>query len=426
VIVWNDLPDTLALAALVIIFVSLLRVQHERQLGVWVAGWVLIVLHFVAKLFNVNDASVVLDTIATTTLEVAGFAFLWAAVSRRLALRDLLIFAILVVPVLVETLLIEANVTRPDLYAVTIVAGAALILIVVGLERRVSPQDRLISAVVAVITTVLQLLVLKMDHDRGDLLNVILCGEYVAAGVLYWSRFPRPTTGVLTTVFGFVAWGLVFPVGWAQGVWFPHVQIDDTAWNIPKYIVAIGIIVTLLEQQMARSRYLAEHDDLTGLPNRRLLEAKLTALVQRGQARLALITVDLDRFKEVNDTLGHEAGDELLRTVAERFARHTGERNICARFGGDEFVIVARDIGERDEAAAFVGRLDAMLAEPIEICGEQIVPYASIGVALYPAEAGDVRSLLTRSDRDMYASKLRRRAGEERPLESRSNMADTR
>ncbi|HYA52223.1 MAG TPA: EAL domain-containing protein, partial [Streptosporangiaceae bacterium] len=160
-----------------------------------------------------------------------------------------------------------------------------------------------------------------------------------------------------------------------------------------------------------RREHQAHHDELTGLPNRALLLRRTDdALlgVARSGGRAGLLLLDLDRFKEVNDTLGHPAGDALLRVVAHRLTHSVRPGDLVARLGGDEFAVLlpaAADAGVAREVAV---RLRAALAEPIRLGGILFEIEASIGIALYPDDATTVEVLLQRADVAMYLAKERR------------------
>jgi len=156
--------------------------------------------------------------------------------------------------------------------------------------------------------------------------------------------------------------------------------------------------------------YLAYHDPLTRLPNRALFADRLAhALAQAGRygQRVALLFLDLDGFKQVNDTLGHEAGDELLREVGRRLARCTRESDTVARLSGDEFMVILPDIGAR-EAAAVVARkiIEAIGARiPVKGSGRDAMVTASIGISVYPDDGHDDAVLIRAADGAMYHSK---------------------
>ena len=161
------------------------------------------------------------------------------------------------------------------------------------------------------------------------------------------------------------------------------------------------------ERQVA---HLAYHDRLTGLPNRTLLEEHLAmavALASRQEESLALLFLDLDNFKLVNDSFGHTAGDELLREVAGRLREVTRASDVLARQGGDEFLLLITDLGEHPPAtaAAVAGKLASALAEPFELGGSEFQVDASIGVSIYPRDATDGESLLRHADAAMYQAK---------------------
>lgn len=152
--------------------------------------------------------------------------------------------------------------------------------------------------------------------------------------------------------------------------------------------------------------YLSLYDQLTQLPNRSLLRDRLHERMAAASAShpLAVLLVDLDRFQDVNDTLGHEEGDRLIRAVAERFKAVAGPAATLGRIGGDEFLVILTDTGGQHAIAA-AGGLQESLRRPIDLSGHSVAVTASIGVALYPEHGGDVTTLLKHADAAMYAAK---------------------
>jgi diguanylate cyclase (GGDEF)-like protein len=419
---WNTLPDLLALTALVAVFSSLLPRKADSSLRLWLAGWILIVIHFAAKFSDASGNNVVSSMITLGTLDLAGLAFMWAAVARTITLRGSIVVISLAVPQLAFIALGVFSVASLDAYAVTIFLGFAIPAFV--LMRAVpKASDRILAILACAVLGGSLLVVARFDSDPSDGVNNILTWLYLGAAILHWRRFGKPTAGALTVVFGFIAWGLVFPIGCALDAWLPHLHIDDTAYNIPKYIVAIGVILTLLEEQMERSVFLAKHDELTGLPNRRMLEERLDAAIERGRRnglKFALFTIDLDRFKTINDSFGHSAGDGFLCDVAERFASRMRKIDTCARYGGDEFIVVADQLQTRGDAECIARDLMETLAEPIKVRGENVHAEASIGIALFPDDGQDAETLYAISDAAMYASKHMHRRRELLTAENRA------
>jgi diguanylate cyclase (GGDEF)-like protein len=166
-----------------------------------------------------------------------------------------------------------------------------------------------------------------------------------------------------------------------------------------------------VREQSAANRHLASHDSLTGLANRSLLrenvESALTALPWTGH-RMGLLLLDLDRFKEVNDTLGHHYGDELLIQVGPRLQEALREGDSIARLGGDEFVIVLTEIETHAEAAAIAERIRIALEEPFFVDIYRLEVQASIGIAVSPDDGDDFNALLRHADIAMYAAKSSR------------------
>ncbi len=161
-------------------------------------------------------------------------------------------------------------------------------------------------------------------------------------------------------------------------------------------------------------RYQAYHDGLTNLPNRNLFNEQLAhALIEaeQGQKLLAVLFVDLDRFKEVNDSLGHDAGDVLIRQVAERLQDSVRNGDTVARMGGDEFLLCLPDAGRPEDVCRIAQRILDSLRRPFDIVGHPIEIGASIGIALYPDDGRDVETLLKHADASMYRVKERGRDG---------------
>ena len=174
---------------------------------------------------------------------------------------------------------------------------------------------------------------------------------------------------------------------------------------------AIQTEIALREHQ-EYLRLLATHDALTGVPNRALLHQRAEhaiAVSRRSGRLLALLFIDLDRFKDVNDSLGHAAGDEVLREVASRLSGCLREVDTIARHGGDEFVVLLEEIEEPEEVEQVTARMREVLAEPIADRGAGGMRTSSIGVALYPRDGEEMPTLIRRADRAMYRAKERGR-----------------
>jgi diguanylate cyclase (GGDEF)-like protein/PAS domain S-box-containing protein len=163
-----------------------------------------------------------------------------------------------------------------------------------------------------------------------------------------------------------------------------------------------------LREQMAKAEHQALHDGLTGLPNRMLFQDRVAQAVLRSQRKgdgFAVMLIDLDRFKEVNDTLGHHSGDQLLQQIASRLAGALRRSDTAARLGGDEFALLIPQLTDADEAKALADTLRAVLVRPMTVGGLIVEVEASVGIALYPQHGSDVETLVRRADVSMYVSK---------------------
>jgi diguanylate cyclase (GGDEF)-like protein len=168
----------------------------------------------------------------------------------------------------------------------------------------------------------------------------------------------------------------------------------------------------VLKEAARKAQFLVYHDEVTRLPNRHLLRDRFTmaaALADRHEQSAALLFLDLDGFKRVNDTLGHAAGDELLQQVAARVIGSIRASDTACRYGGDEFVVLLTELRSQVEAATVANDIRACLAVPYAIGGAQIAIATSLGVAVYPAEAREYDELLRLADRAMYRDKACRK-----------------
>lgn len=185
------------------------------------------------------------------------------------------------------------------------------------------------------------------------------------------------------------------------------VPFRDHAGNIIG-IIGIGRDITERKRADERIHHLATHDSLTDLPNRPTFNEALSAAIADARARggrFVILFVDLDHFKLINDSLGHEAGDELLRQTAGRLRAGVRAGDLVARLGGDEFVLLCRDRTELDDIAGLAARVLQSASRPVVLLGHQRRVSASVGIAVYPDHGDNERTLMKSADAAMYTAK---------------------
>lgn len=406
---FETLPSLIALAILVVVFRAILRQGTSEPLHLWLTGWILVLVHFVAQFVDPGQGpwSLLANAVSVNALEMASIAFLVSvslvATERR---RQLVLAAVIGIPAVVFTDASIWRVTNHIFYYVVIaVAFAGALLVVWSFYRRATLYVIALSTGCGALACGM---VWAVAHSNPDLGIVFLLAalNYIVA-TLFWRRFGRATVGVLTTVFGFVAWGSVFPIGTLTDILTPAIHIQSEVWNIPKYFVAVGMIVILLEDQIQKSDYLAYHDELTGLPNRRLLEDRLDQALARANRKgnkVAVLLLDLDHFKQVNDNFGHRIGDLTLQQVVTRLASRMRVSDTLARSGGDEFTVIS-DVADAEGAQVLVSNLEMAFTVPFKMEGKLIHTGLSIGLALYPDDGRTPDQLYAAADQAMYVSK---------------------
>jgi len=236
---------------------------------------------------------------------------------------------------------------------------------------------------------------------------------------------------------------------WKGEIWYQNKNGEHPVWkninavydenNKISHYVAIITDITALKETETRLEHLAHHDVLTGLPNRLHFMANLEQALKRAtrrKRRLALLLLDLDRFKQVNDTMGHATGDTLLKIVAERLQDTVRHEDTVARLGGDEFTVILEDITHFEDAGFIAKKILNAIGEPTQLEGREVITNTSIGISIFPDDSDDIEELTRQADAAMYRAKerggnsydfytreLTRRAAENLALESQLRRA---
>lgn len=409
---WGALPDLAAVGLLVGAFLSVARKNQTHVSKIWLTGWLMIALHFFAALFvNAPGApGEIANIVVLSALTWAGLLFMWASVPYRQEKSSRWILAVLLST---NTLYISLFVLGPvpawQMYAGALLFGSLPLTIALSTVRRFDSALRwTVIGLYLLLSIYLCLFQLRPGNGSELALNGVLFTVYLGCCIHFWFAYRRGTAGAFITIAGFLAWAFVFLVAPLMAAFLPATHPEGEVWNLPKYLVAVGMILLLLEDQIEHNQHLALHDHLTGLPNRRLYQDRLASALERArrsEAQAALLVIDLDRFKQVNDTLGHHVGDLVLQKVATLFASRVRRSDTVARTGGDEFSIILEEPTSREEATHVGRSLIQLLNEPLEL-GEHVVRIgASVGIAIYPGDAHEMESLCVAADLRMYDAK---------------------
>lgn len=178
--------------------------------------------------------------------------------------------------------------------------------------------------------------------------------------------------------------------------------------GLPAYLLCVVEDISERKKSQERLAHLAQYDSLTGLPNRHLFRDRLAHALEHAARRgsqVALLFMDMDKFKEINDSMGHSAGDRVLAMVAERLRNCLRASDTVARFGGDEFIVILEDVASEADAGDVANKLMEAITPPYNLDGVEFFLSTSIGIALYPRDAGDNDALLKNADLAMYQAK---------------------
>lgn len=541
----NILLDILIIGLLVVMFGSIYRRHATVRVRFWLLGWFFILIHFGFLLYSPPDPAgqQLLVAVAESALLLCGAAF---ALSSGLVWERGWLYAVPALllsgpPVLYVTVVNLWTERARVLWGLGAIAQVAYLAVVLRLGRGrqgagTAARARVArwwgAAILAACTGWLAYLLVhgQMDNSIYPLLSEI----FLLNAVLYWEDFRRSTAGVLVTALGLAAWGAVFPCALLLQALLPQVNVIGEMWNVPKYFVAFGMILTLLEEQKRqadvrsqeyrvlfennphpmwifdaetlgflavndsaiagygysaeefrnmtlrdirpqdevgaveeniantagqgsvivsgpwthilrdgrridveisahaiqfegrparfalvqdvterqqlhhRLLHQAHHDMLTGLPNRLLLldrmEQALASAARRGK-KAAVICLDIDRFKQINDTYGHAVGDQCLKQVAERLKSRLRGEDTVARSGGEEFTVVVGDLVSAEDAIRVAEDLLSAVRRPLVADQYPIDVSASFGIAMYPDHGVEAAELWRSADAAMYRVK---------------------
>jgi diguanylate cyclase (GGDEF)-like protein len=403
---YTFLPDLSALTILIVIL-ALVRQRHsEERANAWLLGLLFTLVEAIAHTFYAPQGvpNRIPHVIVVDCYLLTGLVFLWAAGNQRLSRATRMVYlALNGLPLLLLTTTYGLNLRVPDVYVPAVALG-----IVIGVGTSVVMRRNWITAgLYACAWTAIGVLVAH-NNFRAAVYWSLAC-LYAISAVNFQQRLQRKSTGRLAIVTGFSIWALCFLMHpWIMDHYAGYADIASHVWNMQKSLISIGMILVMLEEQVTNNQWLALHDELTGLPNRRLFAARLSSAIEhsdRGGTSLAVVLIDLDGFKMINDSLGHPVGDQVLREVSATLRRSIRGSDTVARLGGDEFIIVAADMANPHSVERFVESLRSAIERPIMINGHSMMVSASLGIATYPEDAKDATKLLRLADQRMYVLK---------------------
>lgn len=401
-------------SVLLLIFAWILHKQRRGQTQFWFMAWLFLVIPTALGYISAISPETT-GTVLLCSTELAGALFI-ASLSTLSdhPLRPWLLTLAVAVPAALFTVAGEVAVRHPLLPALL---GAAALASIVALEfvqhGRRAVYGWTAIAVAALICAATGLAIAQHDYSYAQ--RILVSSLFLIAGCLYIRKFPRFSLGVLIAACGLFSWGAAL---FLDSGTLPAAATSDASNGllvIAKYLVAIGMIVTVLEEQIEEARvysqqlaHQANHDGLTALPNRVLLQDRLNqalARCRRSKSMMAVFSIDLDRFKLVNDSFGHRVGDMYLKEVAQRLASRVRDGDTLARTGGDEFTAVLENVRSPEDASNVARALLETLQKPLLLEGSKHVASASIGVALYPFDGNDSDSLRRAADQAMIRAK---------------------
>lgn len=427
------LPDFIAMMLLVTVLLLVRSKRNDGVIRMWAAGLLLILLECAARIvYGMHTTRAVHMTSHAVALDAYGLAgalFLMSSsrVLRRMPSKQTFLW-INVLPHLALFTVYSFEVKLPWIYHALVLLGFAIGF---GSSAWLRRSWRFYLAFTVVWTP---LLICTRVQQYRSAIYLSLFFLYALSAIFFYYSLRNGSRGKIAVVAGFSMWALCFATHpWIATLHPQWAEFASQFWNMQKFVITVGLLLVMLEDQIYSNEWLALHDGLTGLPNRRLFEDRLQHALshaERTGSRLALFNMDLDGFKQVNDTLGHDAGDVLLCLVAENLTKFLRRADTLARLGGDEFTLIALDLdgAKRDRGvtvpqveggsmkAPQVQRILLAMMQAVETPinlgeahhGAVVQVSASVGVAIYPDDGREASKLKRLADERMYQQKAER------------------
>ena len=411
------LPDIFALSVFIGGFRPLVR-RVGAHVDLWFLGWSLLLLHNIALAFARPGGWLHLVTTLTAlwSIELCALCFVVAAADMPSPHVGSVIAVELALPILLQSGLAVLYPRHQGHHGYELWQCVAVgLFLLPGLHLLLFRAHRsrsmvVLSAAFAVFGAAMLPVAARASSDLL-VIHGVLAMLFLTAAYLYAAGSKQFSRGVVAAVAGLAGWGLSYPLLDACLHTHPTAPPSRALLECPQYLVLAGILLTLLDEHVRRTERMAMHDPLTDLPNRRLFEERLIATMEEARINrttLACLVIDVDNFKTINDTLGHTAGDKLLRALSVRLAWHMSPRDILARTGGDEFTALLAGVHDENHLRFIASAMMSAASVPIAIDEHQSVDVRiSVGIALSPDHSDDIDELRRMADEAMYSAKRR-------------------
>ena len=416
VINWSAVPYVVMSVVILYAFASVARYSHMHAAKLWTVSWLMVVVHLAANVFAGIPGiwGSLVNAISSSSLYIAGVLYAVASLppqERKTSASLWLRGSMSALGALYFALLLLDPEAHRALNLVVVLFALCPLAITLATLRAGNVPQRWFTVLICGALSIL-LLMVQNRHPYGPLVarNAIMFGVYTVNLIFVIMIYRRATPGTFITISGFFCWASSYVIAPMTTICWPQIHIDNRWWDLPLFGAGVGMLLLLLEEQVARNRYLALHDTLTGLPNRRLFEDRMASAVERSrraETQMAVMTLDLNGFKQINDTLGHHMGDLVLQHIASAFIARVRRSETLARTGGDEFSVILENTLNREDAETLASSLRQLLSEPIDIEGRKLSIGASFGIAVFPEDGLDAESLCIVADRRMYDAKRR-------------------
>ena len=411
------LPEFFSYSILLGISFALIGKKQEISLRFWRSGWLIILVH--SAFFLLFSGSTVYDVLTAGSLILASQFFILAAYyqGQKTAPFSQIKWPVIlsgISNVIFSSLATVAGLAPNQsisqftyLFAV-IAAFSSMWLAMTDKAGDKQWHHKLSIGLVLAAQIILYVTIQSFGFDMASIWQ--LCWSYLAVAYFFIRQAPRLSMGVMFVALSFVLWGLVFPVAELMSIYAQAAfsNVESGVWNLPKFLAAASMILVLLENRMDLIIHLATHDELTGLPNRRLFNDRFDQVVSRAKRNhtgFALIVIDLNDFKHANDTYGHQVGDALLKEVSNRFSQVLRDTDTIARTGGDEFTVIIEQASDRQHVDIVKEKLIKSLQDTMVFDHTPYHASASFGSAIFPEDGLTQTQLLTIADRRMYEDK---------------------